>query len=116
MKTVILDAGNWESLVDFYESLVKTLGAPSWHGYSLDAVVDSVVWHGCNEIKPPYVIQIRNLSKAPSSVIQEVNLLRHTLIESRAEHVVRQGRDVEVSIEIVGRERLISAGPGGLTM
>ncbi len=101
MKILVLDAIGWGQPLDVYEALVTSLGSPPWHGYNLNALIDSVVWHDCNDVKPPYVIQIHNLSSASSLVIQEVTALRNALKRSRAEHVLRQGSDVDASIEFV---------------
>jgi hypothetical protein len=56
-KTFSFDAAAWKTPADLYESLVTTLGAPPWHGYSVDAIVDSVIWQDCNEVKPPFVFK-----------------------------------------------------------
>jgi RNAse (barnase) inhibitor barstar len=42
MRIIELDAENWETAIDFYKALLPALGAPEWHGYSPDALIDSM--------------------------------------------------------------------------
>jgi RNAse (barnase) inhibitor barstar len=41
----------------------QQLGAPSWHGHTLDALHDSIFAGEINEIEPPFRIVVRNTAK-----------------------------------------------------
>lgn len=50
---VDLDASAWKTPNDIYAALFKALGSPDWHGDSPDALIDSMIWGGINELEPP---------------------------------------------------------------
>jgi hypothetical protein len=98
MRVLELDAEGWSTVLDFYDALLAALGAPPWHGTSIDALIDSMVWGGINSIEPPFTIQVKNLSRAPTYVIEEVELAKSALVEARMEYQARSGGDVGVQI------------------
>jgi len=59
MRQIELDATGWMSADDFYHALLTALGAPDWHGRNIDALWDSVVTGGINEVEPPFAITVR---------------------------------------------------------
>lgn len=46
MRIIDLNAENWKSILDFYDALLPALGAPAWHGHSVNAIIDSMIWGG----------------------------------------------------------------------
>ena len=42
MRIIELDAAKWKTIIDFYDALLASLGAPEWHGKSPDALIDSM--------------------------------------------------------------------------
>jgi hypothetical protein len=96
-----LDAASWAKVLDFYEALFAALGVPSWQGYGVAATIDTVIWHKVDRVEPPYLIRVENLNRAPDSVVTEVKLLQQCIVRARAEHLTREGNDVEVEMEIV---------------
>jgi hypothetical protein len=52
MRVIELNAQNWRTVLDYYDSLKEALGSPSWHGSSPDAWIDSMIYGGINEVKP----------------------------------------------------------------
>jgi hypothetical protein len=100
MTTIDLDASGWRSSSDFFNALATALKSPEWHGRSIDAFLDTMVWHDdIDGVIPPYTIRIRGLQDAPKNVRDEVHDLRDCLVEARAEHRSMYGKDVDVSIE-----------------
>ena len=76
MKTyrlIKLDAGGWKVPLDFYEALLAALEAPDWHGRSINALIDSMVWGNINAIEPPYRILIVATSNLPMAVKKELD-------------------------------------------
>jgi RNAse (barnase) inhibitor barstar len=61
---VVLNASNWITPNDFYDSFFQAVGAPDWHGRNLDALADSIATGDINRIEVPYRIVIENLSQA----------------------------------------------------
>jgi Barstar (barnase inhibitor) len=59
VKIVDLDAQFWTKPGDFYAALFAALGAPHWHGKNPNALIDSMIYGGTNEVAPPYRIVIR---------------------------------------------------------
>jgi hypothetical protein len=65
MTVVDLDATSWRSGIDFYNAIRQAVGAPPWHGSSVDAFLDSMVYHDeINELKAPYTLKIHGLFDA----------------------------------------------------
>jgi RNAse (barnase) inhibitor barstar len=72
VKVISLDAGGWTDWSDFYDALFAGLGSPHWHGKNLDALIDSMIHGGINEIEPPYRIVVANVSKAGAGARSEL--------------------------------------------
>lgn len=64
MREILLDAKNWKSADDFYDSLFLAVGAPAWHGRNFNALRDSISVGGINAIEVPYLLKIENLHLA----------------------------------------------------
>jgi len=101
MKIVELDAANWTKELDFYNALLPALGAPQGHGYSTDALVDSMIWGGMNKLEPPYTVRIRGVEKLSEAVLDEIESAKKALSKGREYFRTQKGRDVEVSIETI---------------
>lgn len=72
MKTIALDARHWLSLLDFYDELLSALGAPEWHGRSIDALIDSIIFGGINEVEPPYRVIVGGLDQSAKEAFDEL--------------------------------------------
>lgn len=99
-NVIEIDASNWTSVLDFYESVLARLGAPSDHGRSINALVDSMVWGGINKIKPPYTIRILNTYQMSSELLTEITLVQNAIAAARSEALNRTGHDVDVKFEV----------------
>jgi hypothetical protein len=101
MRTIELDASGWKTPLEFYDALLAALGAPEWHGQSINALADTMIWSDeTNAVKPPYVVTIRNAAILPAAVRSEIEAARDWLAKSRQEHQLRTGRDVSVTMAI----------------
>ncbi len=87
-------------MLDFYNALLPALGAPKWHGESVDALIDSMIWGRINAIEPPYTIRIVGTQKLSKDVRDHINLVKEDLAGARKEFQERQGKDAEVNFEI----------------
>jgi len=103
MKIIELDASNWATDVDFYTELLAAIGAPRWHGTSVDAFIDSMIYGGINALEPPYSIRIHNTANIPSEVKNSIDELARIIAEARSEHLSTKGQDVEVLLESLPR-------------
>ena len=63
-----MDAANWASWDDVYDSFFEAVGAPSWHGRNFNALQDSIEGGQVNRIELPYVIRIKNVSSIREGV------------------------------------------------
>jgi hypothetical protein len=79
VKTIELDATSWKDGADFSKSLLPALGAPSWHGNSVDALIDSIVYGDINAVDPPFTIRITGWRHAPSDAVQQVKWAMETI-------------------------------------
>jgi hypothetical protein len=96
MQIVELRADDWVSVLDFVNALKKAIGAPDWHGNSVDAFLDSMIYHDdINELRSPYTIRIGGVDKAKPEVQDEVRLLARLINEAGASD---RGGDLEVTI------------------
>src|SRR5215813_2329847 len=65
MRIVELHADDWVTAADFMNALKKAIGAPDWHGSSVGAFLDSMIYHDdINALKSPYTIKIAGADKA----------------------------------------------------
>jgi hypothetical protein len=101
VKVIRLDARRWKTVLDFMGALRNAIGAPDWHGWSIDAFIDSMIWGGINTLEPPYTISIENAASLPDVVREEIDILSGDLRKHRQEFKTRNaGKDVEVTLEI----------------
>ena len=101
MRVIRLDARGWRTILDFMGALRTAIGAPDWHGNSVDAFIDSMIWGGINALEPPYTIRIENAAGLPDVVRQEIDILSGELRKSREEYRTgNAGKDVEVMMEV----------------
>ena len=107
MKVIELDATNWERISDFYDVLLRALGAPDWHGRSPVALVDTMIGGGgkdFNALKPPYDINIINTNKLPNSIKEEIREASDLIRTTRERRLARTGEDVKVRLQLVDTE------------
>jgi RNAse (barnase) inhibitor barstar len=64
MHELKLDATRWRTSGDVYGALLAALGAPPWHGHSLDALSDSLTGGDLNAVNPPLVVEVKDLRAA----------------------------------------------------
>jgi RNAse (barnase) inhibitor barstar len=84
MRQIRLDATEWKTQNDFYDSFFRAVGAPSWHGRNFDALNDSIGTGQINEVEVPYGIVIANSAAAKreaQAIIHEFAKLIHRLAE-----------------------------------
>jgi RNAse (barnase) inhibitor barstar len=63
-----VDGREWLTREDFYRGLLSALGAPPWHGPTLDALRDSLRGGDINRVNPPMQITIIRTLSLPSEV------------------------------------------------
>jgi barstar (barnase inhibitor) len=80
-----LDASKWKTLLDFYDALLSALGAPEWHGRSINALIDSMIGGDINKIEPPYIIRVRSTASLPKDLRDEIERVRQYLQKHRAD-------------------------------
>ena len=68
LTIVTLQAAGWQTSDDLWSALLQALGAPEWHGNSLDALFDSLVAK-LNTIKPPLVVEFVGLARATPAIV-----------------------------------------------
>ena len=99
-KLIRLDASRWETGTDFYDAILPTLGAPDWHGYSVNALVESMIWGDINDLEPPYSVEIYSTKNIPEDAMQELNWTIESFNKAKAEFNIRMGRDIDVYFQI----------------
>jgi hypothetical protein len=96
MQIVELDADGWVTATDFANALKKATGAPEWHGSSVDAFLDSMIYHDeINALKSPYTIKIAGVDKAKPEAQDAIRLLARLINERGASDC---DTDLEVTI------------------
>jgi len=94
MHRIRIDTTNCRDAAGSCTGLLRTLGAPSWHGHTLDALRDSLVGGGVMVGGPPLLIEIDMPSDMPTEVRHLVDRLAALCLEAR----FAQGMDVAVRI------------------
>jgi hypothetical protein len=101
MRTIELDASDWQTPLDFIIALQKALNAPEGCGSNVDAINELMVWGlGAGELSAPYAVRISGASAAPEGVQDYIALQAQCLQEARAEKNARDGYDADVSITV----------------
>ena len=100
MKIIELNATDWTTYDDFYDALLPSLGAPTWHGKNINALVDSMIWGGINALEPPYTIKIVGAATLPDHIRNHVETAKHALAKARTDYQKLRGGDVEVAIDV----------------
>ena len=96
MQIVELHADGWVTAIDFMNALKKAIGAPDWHGSSVDAFLDSMIYHDdINALKSPYTIRIGGVEKAKLEAQDAIRLLARLINELGASD---RDTDLEVAI------------------
>ena len=98
MKIIDVNAKNLGCTPDFYKALLSELGAPVWHGVSINAVIDSVIYGGINTINPPFTIRVSYSENTSKAVLEEIAILKEQLSIHRREKLLSQDRDTEVDL------------------
>ena len=74
MRRIELNASGWRSKDDLWDALLAGLGAPDWHGRSLDALWDSLTEDAAyclaagrqiNRVQPPFEIHVADVAGLP---------------------------------------------------
>src|SRR5579875_2588892 len=99
-KVLHVDSYELNSIIDFYNAIFRILGSPSWHGVSIDSLIDSMVWGGINAEEPPYTIDISGVDQLPDAVRQEIRKLCNALEISKKEYQKATGDQLDVSITL----------------
>jgi hypothetical protein len=97
MQRIVLDAAEWKTFGNFLIALTRALGAPDWHGASVDAFIDSMVIGDINRLEPPYTIVLQSLRRTPPDLQREVRGFCAMINQAAA---AGRGTDLEVGIEI----------------
>jgi RNAse (barnase) inhibitor barstar len=72
MRTFEFDTKSWSAVLDVYEAICEALESSRWHGHSIDALIDSMVYGGINGIEPPYTLRFLNVEGACPDVRNEI--------------------------------------------
>ena len=96
MKYINLDAANWSDVGDFFNDIKKNLRSPDWHGSSIDALIDSIIFGGINEVEPPYQITITNISNINIDLLHKLNCIVDILNEEIKIHDIEKNISVKI--------------------
>lgn len=92
MRVVTLDARAWTTLDDLFDAVLPALGAPEWHGRSLDALAESMAAGGINAQQPPYRLSLTGVSSLRNPVRKAIR----QLIDAVNDEAVAEGLDVRI--------------------
>jgi hypothetical protein len=96
MQIVELNSAGLVTAVDFVNVLKEVLGAPAWHGSSVDAFLHSMIYHDdINTLKSPYTIRIAGARNANSAAQDFIRLLAR---EVNTRGASDRGGDLEITI------------------
>lgn len=93
VTVVRLEAAGWETAADLWAALLPALGAPEWHGPSLDALFDSIVAR-LNRVQPPMVIELAGVARTGPAILAYVTRIREVLGDAARE----MGEEIELRV------------------
>lgn len=99
MRIIELDARGWKTSGDFIEALKTGIGAPDWHGSSVNAFVDSMGTGDVNAVEPPYTVRVVNASNLPRDVIELIEAISSAVARRRL-HESTSGENRIVRLEL----------------
>jgi RNAse (barnase) inhibitor barstar len=94
MRELLLDAAQWSSRDDVYDSFFRAVGAPLWHGRNFNALRDSIATGQINQVEVPYRIVIKNHQRSGEGVKEMISEFVDLLQELGA-----RGCPVQVRLE-----------------
>jgi hypothetical protein len=100
MQVFELDASDWKTSGDFISALKSAIGAPDWHGSSVNAFVDSMGTGGINAVEPPYVVRVVNTRNLRADVLDLVTAVSAAVERRQSYEAARTGGAVTVRLEI----------------
>ena len=101
MMTIDLDASEWNTPGDFLSALKIAIGAPDWHGLSVNAFVDSMGTGGINAVEPPCVVRVMNASRLGQDVIELIVAISSAVEKRRLYEAAHTGEDAMLRLEII---------------
>jgi hypothetical protein len=101
LPVISLNGSTWSRKTDFVAALKDALGAVEGCGWSVNAIVDLMVYGGMSRIEPPYVIRVSEVGSVSSELRDFIVLTASAVAEERAWKKTHYGEDVEVSIEVL---------------
>ncbi|MFN3523024.1 MAG: hypothetical protein ACK4YQ_12315 [Phenylobacterium sp.] len=113
MRRIELDATQWRTVGDFYDDLLRALGACVHHRRSPDALIESMIWGGGVDVEPPYVVSVTGLEAASAAVAAYVRDVAQVISDARSWRRDRTGIDIDVSVEVDGALRRLDRASGG---
>jgi RNAse (barnase) inhibitor barstar len=81
--TLRLDARGWYSREAMWRALLDALGAPEWHGHSLDALYDSLV-SGLDRVRPPLLVELVGAAECPAALVAYLTRVREVFADAGA--------------------------------
>jgi hypothetical protein len=106
MRIIELDAFGWKTPGDFIEALKIAIGAPDWHGSSVNAFVDSMGTGDVNAVEPPYIVKIVNASDLRGDIIELIEAISAGVAGRRLYEATRTGEDRIVRLELGGHHEI----------
>jgi hypothetical protein len=98
MQLIELHADSMVAAMDFVTALKKAIGAPDWHGDSVDAFLDSMIYHDdVNTLRSPFSISIVGAGKAGLEAQDAICRLARSINERGASD---RGGDLEVTVRV----------------
>jgi RNAse (barnase) inhibitor barstar len=95
MKIIELDASDWLREEHFYQTLLRELGAPGWHGHNLDAINDSIFTGDINKIEAPFHLKVAGVEHLSAGMKNFLAKVQCIFEEGRVE----TGRQAFVSFD-----------------
>jgi RNAse (barnase) inhibitor barstar len=94
MKELMLNGADWATKDDVYGAFFRAVGAPEWHGRTLDALADSIRGGSINQVEVPYRLVIESYERVGPDAKPMVDSLINLVHELAAE-----GCPVEIRVE-----------------
>ncbi|MDP2596565.1 barstar family protein [Alteromonas stellipolaris] len=75
---IFIDWKTIDTYEHFFDAFLPQVKAPDWHGKNLDALSDSLITGGINQVEPPFCViytNIENMSVTAKNVYDAVGLI-----------------------------------------
>ena len=97
MKFIEVNISNCVNPLDVMDRIVVAIGAPMYHGRSIDSFIDSMIWGEMNSINPPFIILWIGYEDSNKEVREFIEKFEEYISEALVEENLKRNQTKEIA-------------------